>query len=64
MVMGTVSRSGLAGLLGDSDHFGRALTALGDLDGDGVQDLAVGAYQDDGGGSNPGVFSTRQIAAS
>jgi hypothetical protein len=33
------------------DNFGFALASLGDLDGDGVTDLAVGAILDDDGGS-------------
>jgi Ca2+-binding RTX toxin-like protein len=42
---------GLSGLNANSldtgDHFGSALTMVGDLDGDGVTDLAVGAYSDE-----------------
>jgi hypothetical protein len=45
---------GLAGL-GNRDQFGRSLAPLGDLDGDGIIDLAVGAPYDDGGGSNVGA---------
>lgn len=37
---------GVAGAAEDSDHFGHALTA-GDFDGDGSDDLAVGAYRED-----------------
>ena len=33
------------------DHFGAGLAGLGDVDGDGVPDLAVGAWGDDGDGS-------------
>ncbi len=40
---------GFAGDLDPSDTFGRSVASLGDLDGDGVADLAVGAYGDDGG---------------
>ncbi len=36
--------------LTNSDYFGISVASLGDLDGDGVTDLAVGAYQDDDGG--------------
>ena len=34
---------GLVGPLADSDRFGSSAAAIGDLDGDGVEDLAVGA---------------------
>ena len=37
--------------LGEKDRFGRSCAALGDLDGDGVPDLAVGAVRDDDGAS-------------
>ena len=37
------------------DAFGRAVTNLGDFDGDGVTDIAVGAYHDDDGGYNTGA---------
>ncbi len=41
--------------LDNSDHFGLSVSALGDLDGDGVGDLAVGAYLDDDGGTDRGA---------
>ena len=41
----------------DQDRFGESIANIGDLDGDGVDDLAVGAPYDDGdGGSNQGVI--------
>jgi len=43
------------GTLDNGDSFGGALTSLGDLDSDGVVDLAVGAYQDDDGGVDRGA---------
>ena len=43
------------GTLDDADHFGRSLAALGDLDGDGSRDLAVGTPDDDDGGTNRGA---------
>ncbi len=42
-------------MLDPSDRFGISVAALGDLDGDGNQDLAVGSYQDDDGGSEQGA---------
>ena len=41
--------------LANNDFFGRSVTSLGDLDGDGVTDLAVGAYRDDTNGTNRGA---------
>jgi len=46
---------GFAGVLADEDRFGAAAAALGDLDGDGVGDLAVGSVFDDDGGANRGA---------
>ena len=43
------------GTLRDGDLFGRSVASLGDLDGDGVGDLAVGAYRDDDGGLDHGA---------
>ena len=41
---------GFTGFLQGGDWFGISLTSLGDLDGDGVDDLAVGAPRDHPGG--------------
>ncbi len=38
----------------DDDRFGQSVANLGDLDGDGVTDIAVGAIRDDDGGNNNG----------
>lgn len=46
---------GFLGVLDKDDHFGISVAALGDLNGDGVGDLAVGANLDDDGGSNQGA---------
>ena len=43
------------GLLDSSDWFGEYIASIGDLNGDGVPDLAVGAYRDDDGGSDKGA---------
>lgn len=41
--------------LSNFDSFGNSLTSLGDIDGDGFVDLAVGAYRDDTAGSDRGA---------
>ncbi len=45
---------GFTGLLGKGDRFGMSLTA-DDLDGDGIQDLFIGAAGDDDGGAEAGA---------
>lgn len=46
---------GFVGALGNGTRFGCALTTVGDLDGNGVVDLAVGARFDGTGGSKTGA---------
>jgi len=43
-------------VLSDSDFFGASVANIGDLNGDGVSDIAVGAHRDDNGGSNRGAI--------
>ncbi len=43
-------------LLADNDRFGSAIANIGDLEGDGVVDLAVGAPYDDAGGIDRGAI--------
>ena len=62
--------------LADGDHYGSAVTGLGDLNNDGVLDIAVAAYYDDTTAQNAGalyihfmnangsVKSTKKITAS
>src|SRR5687768_6334112 len=37
------------------DYFGHSVASIGDLDGDGIGDIAVGADKDDTGGYNRGA---------
>ena len=49
---------GSGGFTGDvelADFFGCSVTSLGDLDGDGVTDIAAGAYKDNDGGMDRGA---------
>ena len=41
--------------LSDFDNFGSSVSAIGDLDGDGVTDIAAGASRDDAGGTDRGA---------
>lgn len=49
------TEGGFTGALNDGDAFGSSVTSLGDLDGDSVTDLAVGARTDDDGATNSGA---------
>ncbi|MCG8577007.1 MAG: FG-GAP-like repeat-containing protein [Flavobacteriales bacterium] len=46
---------GFSGVVADTDNLGSAVAGLGDLDGDGIEDIAVGAYLDDDGATNSGA---------
>ncbi len=48
-------QGGFTGILDNEDRFGVSVANLGDLDGDGVMDLAVGAPLDDDGGNDRGA---------
>ncbi len=49
------TQGGFEGDLDGQDYFGGSIANIGDLNGDGVIDLAVGAYRDDDGGENKGA---------
>jgi cysteine-rich repeat protein/probable HAF family extracellular repeat protein len=51
----SATAGGFAGPLATGDEFGASVAALGDLDADGVVDLAVGAPFDDDGGPDRGA---------
>ncbi len=46
---------GLTAIIDDGDQFGKSVVGIGDVDGDGIIDLAVGAHNDDDGGTNRGA---------
>ena len=49
------TQGGFTGILDLHDYFGTSVASLGDLDFDGVVDLAVGAFADDDGGTEYGA---------
>ena len=50
------SEGNFEGKIREGDSFGRSIANIGDFDGDGITDLAVGAYHDDDGGLNSGAI--------
>ncbi|HEX6882777.1 MAG TPA: PKD domain-containing protein [Planctomycetota bacterium] len=50
------TQGGLPAPLSIHDEFGRSITALGDMDGDGLTELLVGTPEDDEGGTNTGAL--------
>lgn len=47
---------GLEAEISDDDLFGMTVAPLGDIDGDGIPDIAVGSNRDDDGGSDRGAL--------
>ena len=50
----SLTSGGLSANLGPADQFGNSVANIGDFDGDGVTDIAVGAFLDDDGGDERG----------
>ncbi|MCR9141638.1 MAG: hypothetical protein NXI24_05240 [bacterium] len=50
------TQGGLAGPLDDDDEFGDSVASPGDISGDGIPDLIVGATGDDDGGTDRGAL--------
>jgi hypothetical protein len=50
--------------LANGDSFGQGLASLGDLDGDGIPEIGVGAPGSDDGAGNAGAFHVVRIAGS
>ncbi len=51
----SATSGGFSGALGFFDNIGNSLASIGDLDGDGSDELAAGAWNDDDGGTNRGA---------
>ncbi len=49
------TQGGFTGTLLNGDHFGGYIAPIGDLNNDGIVDLAVGAREDDDGGTDKGA---------
>ena len=49
------TNGGFSGTLDDLDYFGCSVCKIGDLDGDGIPELAAGAWADDDGGTSRGA---------
>jgi hypothetical protein len=59
----TTGKGGFTPTLAAGDQFGAALANIGDIDGNGVADLAVGAPGDDTGGTNRGAVWILRMGA-
>ena len=55
------TQGGFKGELEDVDRFGTSIASLGDLDGDGVGDLAVGVPSNGDGGARRGAGAVRLL---
>ena len=49
------TEGGFPGVLDDQDFFGVSASSIGDMNGDGITDLTIGAIYDDDGGTDRGA---------
>ncbi len=49
--------------MADGDRFGSAIAAIGDFDGDGIGDVATGAFRDNTGGTDRGAVYIQLLNA-
>ncbi|MCP3904486.1 MAG: hypothetical protein GY715_12735 [Planctomycetes bacterium] len=59
----SATAGGFNGVLESGDAFGRSAVAIGDLDGNGGTELAIGAERDDDGGNARGAVWLAYLAA-
>jgi hypothetical protein len=51
-----MSTGGFTGPIDSADDFGEAVTGIGDLDGDGIEDVVIGERANDSGGTDRGAL--------
>ncbi len=57
------TEGGFTATLDNSDQFGQSFAGIGDLDNDGIEDIAVGTDKDDDGGTDRGAVQVLRVNA-